>query len=241
MKSWSRDPESGLNHNYINPTRLYKKHHFSLWCQLHITETSYISLMYFCFYWIEYIDVHLDGKTDKDIFEPCTITCLTATTTASAPDSPQEKKEPPNPWVIPVSHALDPLKTRKWMLQQPSGRPHTRRHPRIPEFCQDAPYLFYLIEEHLHHCNKESVTNCWKPLEVGLKLAITLRHQATGEIYTSFQYHWLVGRTTIWKFVPMSAEPSLQNSKMNICTVMKGKGWARSSEPDGMSPMLWVP
>ena len=41
-----------------------------------------------------------------------------------------------------------------------------------------------------------------KPLEVRLKLAVTLRHLSTGESYTSLQYHWRVGRTTICKFVP---------------------------------------
>ena len=58
---------------------------------------------------------------------------------------------------------------------------------------------------------KKSVTNFRKPSEVGLKLAITLRHLATGETYTSLQYHWLVGQTTICKF-----EPSLLNSRKSI-------------------------
>ena len=69
-------------------------------------------------------------------------------------------------------------------------------------FVRMPPALFYLIEERRHHRIKRSVTNFRKPLEVGLKLAITLRHLATGETYTSLQYHWLVGRTTISKFVP---------------------------------------
>ena len=40
---------------------------------------------------------------------------------------------------------------------------------------------------------------------------------------------------------PRSAQPSLLISRMNICTVllMSGKGWRRSSEPDGMSPILF--
>ena len=42
-----------------------------------------------------------------------------------------------------------------------------------------------LMEECIHHCIKKSVNNFMKPLEVGLKLAITLRHLATGETYTS--------------------------------------------------------
>ena len=46
------------------------------------------------------------------------------------------------------------------------------------------------------------MTNFRKPLEVGLKLAIALRHLATAETYISLQYHWLVGHTAICKFVP---------------------------------------
>ena len=56
--------------------------------------------------------------------------------------------------------------------------------------------IFHLIEECIHHHMKKSVTNFRKPLEVGLKLAITLRHLATGETYSSLQ---LVGHT---KFIP---------------------------------------
>ena len=46
------------------------------------------------------------------------------------------------------------------------------------------------------------MTNFSNPLEVGWKLAVTLRHLSTGESYTSLQYYWRVGRTTICKFVP---------------------------------------
>ena len=42
--------------------------------------------------------------------------------------------------------------------------------------CQDSTCLFYLIKESIHLRIKKSVTNFRKPLEVGLKLTITLRH-----------------------------------------------------------------
>ena len=59
------------------------------------------------------------------------------------------------------------------------------------------------IEECINHSIKKSVTNFRKPLGIRLKLTIMLRHLATGETYTSLQYHWLVGKTTIYKFVPV--------------------------------------
>ena len=68
------------------------------------------------------------------------------------------------------------------------------------------PAFFDLIKKYIHHHIRKSVTNFRKPLAVGLKLAITLTHLATGETYTSLQYHWLVGRTT--------------NSRTNIWTAL---------------------
>ena len=60
---------------------------------------------------------------------------------------------------------------------------------------------FDLIQECIHHRIKKEVTNFRKPLEVGLNLAITLRHLATGEIYISLEYHWLVGQNIMYKFI----------------------------------------
>ena len=41
-------------------------------------------------------------------------------------------------------------------------------------------------------------------------MAVTLRHLSTGESYTSLQYHWRVGRTTICKFVPQVCKAILK-------------------------------
>ena len=124
------------------------------------------------------------------------------------------------------------------MVQNPPGQLNTDSYPRLPEFCQDN--FFNLIEKCIPNHIKKSVTNFRKPLEVGLKLAIMLRHLATGETYTSLQYHWLAGRTTICKFLPRSAKPSLMNSRKNICTAPLiqriGKGWRGSSE---RPPISW--
>ena len=97
---------------------------------------------------------------------------------------------------MPATHQRDFL----YQLRSHTHQPHTHQHPRIPKYFQDATCLFYLIEERKHHHIKKSVNNFRKPLEVGLKLAITLRHLARGDTYTSLPYHWLVGQTT--PFVP---------------------------------------
>ena len=63
----------------------------------------------------------------------------------------------------------------------------------------------------IHHHIKKEVTNFRKPLEVRLKLAIT--HLATGEMYTSLRYHWQVGQTTIFEFVPKVCHTILDEFK----------------------------
>ena len=65
--------------------------------------------------------------------------------------------------------------------------------PGYQNFIRMPAAFFDPIEDHIHPDIKKSVTNFRKPLEVGMKLSITLRHLATGETYTSLQYHWLVG------------------------------------------------
>ena len=70
--------------------------------------------------------------------------------------------------------------------------------------------MFYLIEERITPHLRESITNFRKSLEVGLKLTVTLRHLSTGEGYTTLQYYWRVGRTTICKFVPQVCKAILK-------------------------------
>ena len=133
----------------------------------------------------------LDGKTEKDTFKPSTITCPTAITTASTPASPQVKRKATKP----LGNALDPSKTRKRMLQQPPGRPHAHRHPRIPEFCQNVSCIFR-PHRGMHTPPHQEISHQFQEaiLEAG--------NNATGETYTSLQYHWVVGFTTICKFIP---------------------------------------
>ena len=83
--------------------------------------------------------------------------------------------------------------------------------PGYRNFTRMEPAFFDLIEERITppHLRK-SITNFRKALEVGLKLAVTLRDLSTGEIYTSLQYQWRVGRKTICKFVPQVCKAILK-------------------------------
>ena len=86
---------------------------------------------------------------------------------------------------------------------------------------------------------KKSVTSFRNPLEVGLNLALTLRHLATGETYTFWQYHWLLGRTIVYKFLPQG----LPIQEEYVCYPIISedwKSWSRRPEPDRMSPCSWA-
>ena len=82
--------------------------------------------------------------------------------------------------------------------------------PGYRNFTRMEPAFFYLIEERITPHLRKSITNFRKPLEVSLKLAVTLRHLPTGESYTSLQYHCRVGRSTICKFVPQVCKAILK-------------------------------
>ena len=116
---------------------------------------------------------------------------------ASPSPPPPRRRKPQNPWVLP------------WILQREERCCYrtlldeliTTDIPGYRNFTRMEPAFFYLIEERITPHLRNSIPNFRKPLEVGLKLAITLRHLSTGESYTSLQYQWRVGRTTICKFL----------------------------------------
>ena len=95
--------------------------------------------------------------------------------------APRRRKKPPNTWFMPS------------ILQRQEKGCYSNLLANLICHCQYATCIFYLIEKRVHHRIKKSVTNFRKPLEIRLKLAITLRHLVTGETFNSLQYHWLVG------------------------------------------------
>ena len=120
-------------------------------------------------------DLPHDLQTEKETSEHRTSTCHTASTTATAPASPQEKKATKS-----LGHALDPSKQEKGCYSILLADVIHTDIPGYQNFVRMPHAFSHLIEECRHHCIKKSVTNFRKALEVGLKLAITLRHLATG-------------------------------------------------------------
>ena len=114
------------------------------------------------------------------------------------PHPPQRRRrEPQNPWVMP------------WILQRVQrgcyrtllDKQITTDIPSYRKFIKIPPVFFDLIKERNYNHLKKSHRNFRKPLEVGLKLIVTLSHLFTGENYSLLQYQWRVRRTTIHKFV----------------------------------------
>ena len=121
-----------------------------------------------------------------------------AQTASPSPPPPRRRRKPQNPWVMP------------WILQREERGCYrtlldeliTTDIPGYRNFTRMQPAFLDLIEERITPNLRKSITNFRKPLEVGLKLAVILRHLSTGENYTSLQYHWRVARTTICKIAP---------------------------------------
>ena len=106
--------------------------------------------------------------------------------------APRRRGKPPNRFVMPWILQIEETGCYRTLLANliQTGMPGYQN------FC-----LVCLI--FIHHHIKKSLTNFRKPLEVGLKQAITMGHLGAGETNTSLQYHWLVSRTTTCKFFPV--------------------------------------
>ena len=113
---------------------------------------------------------------------------------APEPQPPARRRKPPNPWIMP------------WILQtEERGCYRTLLAdliqtdiPVYQNFVRMPPIFFLTSLRNAYTpTSRTSVTNFRKPLEAGLKLAKMLRHLATGETYSSLQYHLLVVQITI--------------------------------------------
>ena len=109
------------------------------------------------------------------------------------PQPRRRRRKPQNPWVMPWLMQREERGCYRTLLDELI----TTDIPSYWNFTRMEPAFFDLIEKIITPHLKKSETNFRKPLQVGLKLAVTLRHLSTGESYTSLQYQWRVGKTTI--------------------------------------------
>ena len=81
--------------------------------------------------------------------------------------------------------------------------------------------FFYLIEERITPHLRKSITNFRKPVEVS----------STGESYTSLQYQWWVGRTTIYKIFPQVCKAILKEFQQEylVCST-NPEDWKKIEE-----------
>ena len=117
---------------------------------------------------------------------------------AAPPPARQRTRRRHNMWVRP------------WLLQREErGAYHNIRAelyatdiPGFTNFMRMTPEFFEMIKIRLEPRLARQETNYRAPISVGEKLAFTIRHQATGESYTSLSCQFRVGRSTISKFLP---------------------------------------
>ena len=58
-----------------------------------------------------------------------------------------------------------------------------------------------------------------KPLDVGIRVAITLRFLATGATYKDMSYNWRVAQNTISIFVPETCEAIIAEFSIEVMTM----------------------
>ena len=69
-------------------------------------------------------------------------------------------------------------------------------------FIQMPPELYQKLEQRINAEFQRDRTLMRDPMSPGVKLAVTLRHLATGDSYTTLKYAFRVVSQTIEKFVP---------------------------------------
>ena len=99
--------------------------------------------------------------------------------------------------------------------------------PGYRNFVRMPPAVFDRIQERISHRLRKEETIWRTPLQVGLKLAATLRHLSTGESYTSLQPPW----SSLYQ---KSAEPYLLSSRKNTSA-------APQKKMTGMTGMCHMP
>ncbi|XP_070184609.1 putative nuclease HARBI1 [Littorina saxatilis] len=83
-------------------------------------------------------------------------------------------------------------------------------------FMRMEPQMFDELVDRLSPRITLQDTNCRKALEPGLKVAVTLRHLASGDRYPSVSYACRVSRHTIAKFLPLVCQAIVDEYKDEV-------------------------
>ena len=113
---------------------------------------------------------------------------------------------------------------REWLSRRPLHGQYdqllTELHredlPGYRNFLRITLELFHEMVERVTPILEKQRTPMRAPLDMGLKLAVTLRFLATGECYASLQYSFRVARNTISIFVPEVCKAIIQVYKKEV-------------------------
>ena len=146
--------------------------------------------------------------------------------------------------LVIITAMIDRLR-RRWGLQRGQRRPrrywvrpwlsqaeceeegqYTRLMPMLElddpmayrNFIRMPPELFQELEQRLGSEIQKERTWMRDPLIPGLKLAVTLRHLASGDSYPTLQYAFRVARSTINKFVPEVCDAIIRAYRDEVMT-----------------------
>ena len=133
IKSWSQDPQLELSQHYRN----------SLWLPLaakHNRDSIHQLKVLLVFIEFNIVICILMGRQRRMHLNPAASPSLQTPQPPPQP-APRRRRKKKKKHTKSLDHALDPLKTRKGILQQPPGRPHTliSQETRILSGC---PLLF---------------------------------------------------------------------------------------------------
>ena len=88
-------------------------------------------------------------------------------------------------------------------------------------FIRMPPEILQELEQRLDPETQRERTWMRDPLSPGLKLAVTLRHLASGDSYPTLQYAFRVARSNINKFVPEVCDAIIRAYRDEVMTCPK--------------------
>ena len=107
-------------------------------------------------------------------------------------------------------------------------------HGDFTNYMRMEPAMFQELLDRVTPRLTKTVTHWRRPLSPGLKLAVTLRHFATGDSYHSLSYAFRVPHNSISKFVREVSEAIIAEYEAEVVTVpTTQQGWRQIAEKSG--------